>query len=213
MATHYDDEAELENLKAWWKDNWLALAGGLILGLGAIFGWEGWKKYQTAQAMQASQIYEDMKAAFTADKDQQAQALAERLIKEYASTPYAANAALRLAAAEVEQQKLDTASARLQWVVAHSDDKGLKQLAKLRQARLLWQQNKPDEALKLLDSKADAYAALYEELRGDIKLSQGDRAAARAAYEEALRASTENPGGRDTLQNKLDDVADAAVAS
>lgn len=213
MATHLDDEAELENLKVWWKDNWLALVGGLGLGLGAIFGWEGWKHYQDRQALQASQIYEDMKSAFAASKTDEAVGLGERLIKEFSTTPYAANAALRLASADVEQQKLDTAAARLQWVIQNSADDGLKQLAQLRQARLLWQQQKPDEALKLLDADATGYAALYEELRGDIKLSQGDRSAARAAFEKALQALPEGAANREVLQHKIDDLADAAVAS
>lgn len=214
MAAHYDDEAELENIKAWWKDNWLALAGGLVIGLGAIFGWEGYKNYQTRQSLQASQVYEDMKQALTASKAEEAVKLGERLIKEYPATPYAATAALRLAALEVEQGKLDTATARLQWVTLHAKDDSLKQLAKLRQARVLWQQAKIDEALKLLDGNTGAYAALSDELRGDIKLSQGDRAAARTAYESALKQVTpENAGGNPVLQQKLDDLADAAVKS
>lgn len=213
MATHLDDEAELETLKTWWKDNWLALAGGLVLGLGAIFSWEGWKHYQTQQSLQASQIYEDMKSAFAASKRDEATGLGERLIQEFAATPYAANAALRLASADLEQQKPDTAAARLQWVIQHSKDEGLVQLARLRQARVLWQQEKPDEALKLLDQQSDSYAPLYEELRGDIKLVQGDRAAARAAYDKALQALPEGAANREVLQQKIDDLADVAVAS
>lgn len=208
MATHYDDEAQLENIKRWWQENWLALAAGLVIGLGAIFGWEVWKDYQARQAMQASQIYEDMKKALAANSPDEAVSLGDHLVKDYANTPYAANAALRLAAVAVEQQKLDNAAARLQWVAANSKDDGLKQLAKLRLARVLWQQNKAAEALALLEGEAGGYAALYEELRGDIKLSQGDRGAARAAYEKALQSAAENPAARGMLQQKLDDLAD-----
>ena len=35
MATHYDDEAQVDAIKSWWKENWLALAGGLE-GVGAV---------------------------------------------------------------------------------------------------------------------------------------------------------------------------------
>ena len=36
MANHHDDEQELENLKRWFKENWIALAAGLVIGFGAI---------------------------------------------------------------------------------------------------------------------------------------------------------------------------------
>lgn len=212
MATHLDDEQELENLKQWWRENWIALAGGLVLGLGAILGWEGWKRYEKSQSLQASQIYEDMKQAYTANKPSDAQTLAERLITEFPKTPYAANAALRLAAVEAALQKYEAADSRLQWVAKNSGDAGLRDLAQLRRARVLMQQNKLDDALKLADGKdGGAYAALFDELRGDIKLAQGDRAAARAAYEKALGAIKDDPGSQQLLQLKLDDLADVAA--
>lgn len=209
MATHYDDEAELENLKTLWKDNWKSLAAGLVVGLGAILGWQGWKDYQNNQALQASQIYEDMKKALTANKTEDGVKLGERLMTEHASAPYASAAALKLASLAVEQGKFDVAGSRLHWVVQNSNDDGLKQLARLREARVLWQQKKLDEALKLLDGDAGGYAALYDELRGDIKLAQGDRAAARTSYEKALQTAGENAPSRDALQHKLDDLAAA----
>ena len=209
MATHYDDEAELENLKKLWHENWKSLAAGLVVGLGVIFGWQGWKDYQNRQALHASQMYEDMKQAFTASKTAEGIKLGEQLMTEHAGAPYAAAAALKLAAVAVEQGKLEEAGSRLHWVVQNSDDDGLKQLARLREARVLWQQNKLPDALKLLDGEAGGYAALYEELRGDIKLAQGDRAGARASYEKALQTAGEGAPSRDGLQHKLDDLAEA----
>ncbi len=207
MASHYEDEAEVENLKRWWKENWKSLAAGLIIGLGAIGGYEGYRRYNQAQAERASQIYEDLKDSITAKKADDAVALGDSLIKDFAKTPYATGAALRLAQLAVEQGKLDDAAKRLQWVSDNSKDDGLRDLAKLRLARVLWQQKKPDDALKLLDGKSTAYGALFSELRGDIKLAQGDRVAARAAYEEAVKATAE---GADTgnLQRKLDELSD-----
>lgn len=207
MATHYEDEAQVEQLKRWWNENWKSLAAGLVIGLGAILGWEGYKRHQAERAEQASQIYEDLKSALTAHKGDEAAALGDRLIKEFGKSPYATGAALRLAQLAVEQGKPDVAVSRLQWVVDNSKDEGMRQLAMLREARVLWQQKKTDDALKLLDGDHGGYAAQYEELRGDIKLSQGDRAAARAAYERALQALGDG-AGRDGLQRKLDDLAD-----
>lgn len=208
MATHYDDEAQVEDLKRWWKENWLALAGGLAIGLGAIVGFEQWRDHKDSKSAEASQVYEDLKKASDAGKLDEASAMAERLAKEFDSTPYAANAALRLAARHVEQNQLDQAAERLQWAADHAADDGLKHIARLRLAAVRWQQDKADEALKLIDGVPTEFAALADELRGDIKLAQGDRAAARAAYERALQAAGEGPLNRDGLQRKLDDLAD-----
>ncbi len=207
MATHYDDEAEFENLKTWWKENWKSLAAGLIIGLGGIGGYEGYRRYNLAQAEQASQVYEDLKVAITNKKSDEAVTIADSLVKNYAKTPYATGAALRLAQLAVEQGKLDDAATRLQWVAGNSKDDGLRDLAKLRLARVLWQQKKPDDALKQLDGQGGVYAALASELRGDIKLAQGDRAAARAAYEQAVKASAAD-ADTGNLQRKLDELAD-----
>ena len=208
MTTHYEDEAQIDSLKRWWKENWIALVAGLGVGLGAIFGWEQWKSHEAGQSEQASQIYEDLKQAVGAGKTEEANASADRLIKDFASSPYAADAALVMAAKAVQEQQLDQALARLQWVAANTKDEGIKRVATLRQARVLWAQGKSDEALKLLDGEAGEYAPLYEELRGDIRLAKGDRPGARQAYEKALQAAPETGGNRELLQLKLDDLAD-----
>lgn len=209
MTTHYDDEAQVENLKRWWKENWLALAAGLCIGLAAIVGWEQWKQFKVGKSEQASQIYEDLKKAVAADKADEAKAAGDKLAQDFTASPYAADAALLLASQAVEQNRLDEALKQLQWVSSNSKDEGIQRLARLRQARVLWAQNKPDEALKLLDGEAGDYAVLFDELRGDIKLAQGDQAAARQAYEKALKSAADGAGNRELLQRKLDDLAPA----
>lgn len=212
MTTHYDDEAQAEALKRWWTENWKALAGGLVIGLGAIFGWEQWQDRERGTAQQASQMYEDLKKAQAGGKADEARALADRLAAEHAGTPYAVDGALQVAGRAAESGQLDEALTRLRWAESHTDNAGLKPLLRLRIARVLWQQGQVDEALKQLDGEAAGYAALFEELRGDIQLARGDRAAARAAYEKALGAAGEQAANRELLQQKLDDLADQAAA-
>jgi len=207
--SHYDDEAQVEQLRRWWRENWMALAGGLVLGLAGIFGWEAWQSARTAKAENASQIYEDLKK-LPADKSAQATELGKKLADDYSGTPYAAQAALYLANMAVQRSDWDGARAQLDWVVAHAGDPGLKKIARLRLARVLWQQDRLDDALAQLDvPDDDPFAALYQELRGDLQLAKGDRAAARSAYEKALQLGPA-AASRDGLQRKLDDLAGAA---
>jgi predicted negative regulator of RcsB-dependent stress response len=214
VTNHYDEEAQAEQLRQWWKENWQSLAAGLLIGLAAIFGWETWKSHQQKQAAAASQMYEDLKKAIAGDKIEDANSIGDKLTQEFPKSPYAADAELRLAARAVNDKRFDDASTRLGWVIEHGNDDGLKPLVRLRQARVLWQQGKNDDALKVLDGDAGTYGPLFDELRGDIHLAQGDRAGAAAAYRKALDAGTESasadepPVDKSALQRKLDDLAD-----
>ncbi len=211
--SHYEDEAQVEQLKQWWKENWLALATGLALGLGGIFGWQQWQAHEDKVAGEASQAYDDLKKAADANKSEDAEKAAQRLIYGYSDTPYAAEAALRIAQLEVADGKLDDAARNLTWVTQHASDEGLKHIARLRQARVLWQQKKIDDALKLLDVKeTGTFDALYQELRGDLKLAQGDRAAAVEAYRKA-QSEAGDATAVGTLQQKIDDLADVRASS
>lgn len=213
MATHIDDEEQLELLKQWWKENWIALVAGLGIGVGAIGGWEGYKRWTNDRAEAASQMYEDLKKAYTESRVEDAGKLLEGLIADYAGTPYAPAAALRAAQVAAAEGELDQAQQRLDWVIEHADDKGLVQLAKLRRARVLHAQAQHDQALALLAGDAGTFASLYEELRGDILLAKGDRDAARSAYEKALLSADETAINRRLLEQKRDDLAVAAKTS
>lgn len=207
MATHLDDEEQLENLKQWWKENWMALVFGLAIGFGAIGGWQGWKAYQDRQGETASALYETAKKALEADKRDEGRPLVDQLVEQYGSTPYAAAGALRMAQSDVAADDLDAAATRLTWVIEHGRDDGIKDVARLRKARVLYAQGKHDDALKLLDAEPASFKGLVLELRGDIQLAKGDKAAARDAYEKALGATEEQAANRLLLQQKLDDLA------
>jgi predicted negative regulator of RcsB-dependent stress response len=212
MSTHYDDEAQVEDLRRWIKENWKPLAGGIVLGLAAIFGWEAFTRYRDAHRADGAQLFEALKNDANANKYEDAVKVADRLTQEFGNTPYAVAGALKVAQTAVVVGKLDDARTRLEWALAHDDDPALKPLIQFRLASVLWQLGKPEDALKQISGDAGAYAGLYAELQGDIKLAQGDRAAARSAYEQALEKFDPkgNPAGKETLQQKLDDLADVA---
>jgi predicted negative regulator of RcsB-dependent stress response len=208
--SHYEDEAQVEQLRRWWRENWMALAGGLLLGLAGIFGWEAWQSARTAKAEHASKVYEDLKRV-PPERTERAAELWLHLTRDFPTTPYAAQAALLLASQAAARQDWAAAQAKLEWVRDHTGDPGLRKLAALRLARVLWQQQRADDALELLDiADDDPFAALYLELRGDILFARGDRDAARAAYEKALEVGPA-AAGRDGLQRKLDDLGGATA--
>ena len=109
MTDHYDEEAQVEQLRQWLRDNWFPLASGLALGLAAIFGWQAWGQLQDNHAGAASHVFEDLGKAAAQDKYDDAKAMADRLVKDFSDTPYAAAGALKLAEVAVQDNKLDDA--------------------------------------------------------------------------------------------------------
>lgn len=201
------EEEQLEALKKWWADNSLSVIGGLVIGLGAIFGWRGWQAYQLEQAAAASDIYATMIVEMRQQKNDRARELAGKLLAEFKSTTYASFASLALARLDVEASDFDAAANHLQRVMDQADQDELKHLARLRLARVLLDSGKPEQALDLLNIRDQGdYVAGYEELRGDIHLRLGHREQARAAYQLALAGMDERLRVNSYLEMKIDDL-------
>jgi predicted negative regulator of RcsB-dependent stress response len=79
-----------------------------------------------------------------------------------------------------------TAKLQLLWVVEHGQDEW-RDLARLRLATLLLDEQAYDEAFKQVDGAVSGgYAARFQDTRGDILGAQGKKVEARAAYQAAL---------------------------
>ena len=207
-----DDQAKV--LKNWWRENWLWMLAGIILGLGILFGWQYYQRYTIERAEAAGSKLNQFAAALFSDKAKAALLLNE-LNTKYKSTPYAAQAQLLQAQRAVETEDLVGAETALRAAIASSKDEQLVQVATLRLARVLIELNKYDEALKLLDvSKAGAFAAQSHEVRGDALVAKQDKAAAITEYQAALTAY-EGIEGVDTtlLTLKLADLGGANPAA
>jgi predicted negative regulator of RcsB-dependent stress response len=136
-----------------------------------------------------------------------------RLRSQYARTPYAILGSLAFASELAQGNDAKAAVGHLQWAESYGKDGKLRRIASLRKARLLWSQGDVEGALASLTiKKKDPFAPLIAELRGDILLSEGKRADARAAYQAALDLSPEN-AARAQVQQKLDDLADVQPAA
>lgn len=190
MASYHSDEEQAEALKRWWRENGRSVLAGIIIGVGALVGWRGWTAYQDGQADAASIHYAELRAAIAGDDAKAIEATTGILEESYASTPYAALAALSLAKVKAEAGDLEASAAQLRWAAEHSSQDVVKTLANLRLARVLVAQGDNDAALTLV--KGDfpaAYMSLIEEIRGDALAAKGDIDAAREAYDRALSAA------------------------
>jgi predicted negative regulator of RcsB-dependent stress response len=207
------DNQEVNRLKHWWDSNGMALVIGAVVGLAVIIGWQGWGWYQDRQANQAADIHQQLQQGLAnGNVNDAVLKTADRLKSDYAGTPYAADAALRLAGYYVEQQDYAKAREQLDWAVNNAANEGVAHIARVRAARLAWTQDNADEALQMLDTEhPPAFNALYAEVRGDILAARGDREGAYKAYQLALESLPQDTPSR-ALETKLADNAPADAA-
>ncbi len=213
MAAHLEEEAQVEQLKRWWKENGASIIAGVVLGVVAIFGWNAWQQHRRTQAEQASNLYMQMLDAVAKGQDELAEGLAQRLTGEFAATAYADFALLLKARAAVDKGDLDQAQAALESLLRQTGDEDFRHIARLRLARVHLGAGRPQVALDVL-TEAEVgdpgrFAGQYEELKGDAFVALGKPADAALAYRKALGL------GRDYgyLKMKLNDLGVAASES
>jgi len=207
VATYETEEEQLEAIKKWWKENGVSIIGGIVIGLGLLYGWRWWQSYSDQQAQVASNIYNQVLLALEKEEIPQAQQSASQLLSEHTGSPYAVLATLNLAHHDVEKGEIDSSHARLQWVVENSDVIELAHIARLRKARLFLSQEKVAEAKKLIEGIDEAtFRGAYAEVRGDIAMAEGRLDDARDAYIEAVGHLDLSPKHREWVQMKLDDL-------
>ena len=206
-----NDDDQLGELKDWWQRNGKPLVTGGLLALVVVFGWKAWHTYQSNQSQGASVLYQQLLEATLTPDGQPDTArvvdLAGKLKSEYGGSAYAQFGGLFVAKVAVDTGKLDDAASELKVIVEKPASVTLGEVARQRLAQVLAAQGKVDDALKLLEGDSDkAFQASREELKGDPLVQQGRTEDARAAYEKAKAALSDEAavGG---LQIKLDDLA------
>jgi len=207
------EEEQAEALKLWFKENWLWMTAGVVIALLLLAGWQRYQAYKVDRTSSAAQLLEQFAAAQNTD-EAKAGSLLKQLSSDYGATPYADQAHLLAAKQAVQTGKYDDAAKELTVVMTSAADEQLRGVARVRLARVLIQQQKPDDALKLVViDKAGAFAPQMHEVRGDALYSKGDRTSARAEYQAALDAY-KNESGTDTslLQLKADELNSDAPA-
>ncbi|MDT8387004.1 MAG: tetratricopeptide repeat protein [Thiogranum sp.] len=205
------EKEQLEVVQKWWKENGSSLLIGLLLGLSILFGGKAWLGYKETQAMNASNIYMQMLGAMSQDQIDKMRDSANQLISNYSGSAYATFAAMALAKVAVSEGAFGAAETQLQWAMDNAETPELENMARLRLARVLLQQEKYSETGELLAARSDAeaFGFQYLELEGDLALSEGETGKAAAAYQQALEAAPPQSPGLSLLTTKYESVAGA----
>lgn len=204
----YDKYEQSELVQKWLRENGMSIVVGIAIGLVGIFGWQQWRNHQARQEGEAAQLYQQAQIASASGKPDTAAQLTDRLMKDYAKSPFAVFAVSDRARQQVQAGQLDKAEASLEWAESHAAAPELKSLTLLRIAQVELARDNGKQALATLDRiPAGSYQGLVQELRGDVLVKLGRSDEARKAYQAALSALGEEAPQRGALQMKLDDLA------
>lgn len=216
MANQLDlqEQEQIDELKAFWKEHGNLITWVLVLALLAFAGWNGWRLWERNQAEAAAGLFEELdKAAVAGDAARVGRAFSD-LKDRYPRTVLAQQAGLVAARVQTDKGQADAARAALAWVADNGAENEYKTIARLRLAGVLMEAKQYDEALKQLDgAKAPEFEALVADRRGDILLAQGKPAEAQAAYAAAYKAMDEKLDYRRLIEAKLTALGAAPAAS
>lgn len=211
MAELRTEEEQVQAIKDWWKKNGSSLLIGIGAALAIVFGWQAWQNNQAQQRTEAANQFANLLSAFSDQADETGGEtvafVAKTLREDYADSAYAVYGSLILARQQLMDNDAEAAVDALKWALDKSgDQEALSLVVRSRLARAQVDAGQYDEALATIEAagSADAFNAIFSELRGDILLAQGDKEGAREAY---LAARDQGQQGRSgILELKLSDL-------
>lgn len=212
MATYdLEEQEQIENLKAWWKQWGNYVIYGVSAVLIAVAGYQYWQHNMAGKTALAADKFEVMQQALQANDQKAAREAGSALIDQYGRTPYATRAAMQLARINVENKDAKSAKAQLEWIIANTKEAAYRDVARLNLAGLLLDEKQYAAALTQLNAAhTDAFAPRFDDLKGDVYLTQGKTAEARAAYSAAYGKLKETNPLRGVVELKLDALGGAA---
>ncbi len=197
LEPQFAEDEDLERAKKFWKENGRSITAGVVLGLGAIVGYNGWNSWQQSQGENASTLFENL--SDPAVSNEAAAGLANDLKQDFSSSPYAAHGSFLMAKREVEAGNLEQADTHLRWVLNNSKEEGIRHIARIRLGLLLLEQKNGAGVLELLKDvgggeSGGEFKARYFEIAGDAYAMEGDIDAAGKAYQRSQE--TQAPGSQ-----------------
>ncbi|MBR3426012.1 MAG: tetratricopeptide repeat protein [Neisseriaceae bacterium] len=204
MALDLQDQEELENAKRAWKlwGRWVFLA--MLIAAAVYLGNIVWKGQVEKRNAAAAAVF-DSEFAAALNKGDNANALkaVQKIQTEYPNTFAATQATLALADDAFVNGKYDDAAGHLKWLLQTQKHPMIRAAVVQRLATVYLQQEKFDDALRVLNEKLEPeFAGRIAELKGDIYLAQGKANEAKQAFTTALQQLPQDDPSRELVEMK-----------
>jgi len=181
------EKEQIEQMRSWWSEYGGYVIVGIAAGALLLFGVNYYKNSKLNEQLEASALYESLTTHVVDGNLEQAEVVADQLGTTFADTTYSAQAKLAIARLYMDNNRDQDAADVLNRLLDGAASAELKQVARLRLARILLYQDKPQEVVDLLEAQdTPAFAAVYGEALGDAYHALGRIADAQAAYQAVL---------------------------
>ncbi len=205
MALDLEEQEKIDEAKAWWKRHGNKVIWGITLFLLAVAGWRGWETWTRNQAAEASMLFDRAVQAINLNDHKTAKEAAGQIMEGHKRSAYATPAAWLAGHLNLEAGDLKSARAQYEFALERARDDGMRPMARLRLAALMFEEGDLDAALKLLEAPFQpAFAGLAEQLRGDLLVAKGNDADAREAYRLALQKLGDDSPLKPLVEIRLD---------
>lgn len=211
MATYnLEDQDNIDGVKTWWDKFGTAIAILLTALLVTMGGTQAWKYYQQQQAQLAADLYVLLQQVQLSNEPAKINDAAYLLTEGFPSSGYAPRAALIAAQADVQAGNNKRAMQSLQWIIDNAKETALHDVARLRIAGILLDEEKYDEALRILNTQhGETFAGLYSDRKGDILVASKKISEARLSYQAAIDKLSKSNNYYNIVQMKLDALGDS----
>lgn len=209
MASHIEEQQEIDNFKYFWSKvgKWLFIA--LVLAALGYLGKVLYDNHLKSQNQEAAAELAKMveKAQANNADTKQLNADLQNLQQNYGKTIAAGQATLMTAATEFDAGRYDVAAGHLKWVLDNQKDPLMQALAAQRLATVKLQQKKYDEALAALNTAVEPdFEPLLLETKGDVLVAQNKPKEALAAYQQAAAKLAKGAPSGELLQIKINQL-------
>ncbi|VVC76313.1 hypothetical protein AQUSIP_16230 [Aquicella siphonis] len=210
MTEYLTEQEQIEILKSWIKQYSLVILMGVLIAAAAISGWRYWQQRQSKILNHASSVYDEMLTMRAQNDNAATLTQAKKLLNHYPQTTYGQMAAFMLARNAVIKKDYAEAKKQLNWIMEDTRIKSIRQIARIRLARILIAEKNAQGALDELKKVDDkAFEGLIDEVRGDAYLALNNTSMARLSYQQALSELPNAEVIRPVLRMKYDNLAPA----
>jgi len=192
------EKEQLDQMRFWWSKYGSYVLAGIVMGASLLFGINYYQNETLQSQLDASTSYEKLIKQVSDNKLEEAQLTTIEIETLHESTIYVAQAHLTMARFYMDQNRDEDAANSLRSIIKGNTNEQIKDIARIRLARIYLHQEKPEEVISLLSNHdRNSFSAVYDEALGDAYTMQGKISDAKNLYLKVLM----NPLSQDTVDS------------